>query len=141
MTKVSYRRKQYWNEPTLSLWEQAYLPEILRGLGITFVARSGRPYSLTFRGGGVFNDSVSGNDNALAYIPTGTSDVNISPSSNMQAVADLAEAGGGLDLVEPSSGIIWGGLGRGEGPAARAGDRPWGRGACCRDRIRGCPPR
>ena len=35
MTKVSYRRKQYWNEPTLSLWEQAYLPEILRGLAIT----------------------------------------------------------------------------------------------------------
>ena len=26
---------QYWNEPTLTLWERAYLPEILRGLVIT----------------------------------------------------------------------------------------------------------
>ena len=33
--KVSYPRKRYWNEPTMSLWERAYLPEILRGLGIT----------------------------------------------------------------------------------------------------------
>ena len=35
--KVSYVRKRYWNEPTMSLWERAYLPEILRGLGITSV--------------------------------------------------------------------------------------------------------
>ena len=28
-------RKVYWNEPTLGLWERAYLPEILRGLFIT----------------------------------------------------------------------------------------------------------
>jgi NADH-quinone oxidoreductase subunit I len=33
--KVSYERKRYWNQPTMSLWERAYLPEILRGLGIT----------------------------------------------------------------------------------------------------------
>jgi NADH-quinone oxidoreductase subunit I len=33
--KVSYRRKTYWNEPALTAWERAYLPEILRGLGIT----------------------------------------------------------------------------------------------------------
>ena len=33
--KVSYPRKRYWNEPTMSLWERAYLPEILRGLAIT----------------------------------------------------------------------------------------------------------
>jgi NADH-quinone oxidoreductase subunit I len=30
-----YKRKQYWNEPTLNAWERAYLPEILRGLAIT----------------------------------------------------------------------------------------------------------
>jgi NADH-quinone oxidoreductase subunit I len=30
-----YVRKQYWNRPTMSWWERAYLPEILRGLGIT----------------------------------------------------------------------------------------------------------
>jgi NADH-quinone oxidoreductase subunit I len=28
-------RKQYWNEPVMGWWERAYLPEILRGLGIT----------------------------------------------------------------------------------------------------------
>jgi len=32
---VRYERKQYWNEPTMTLWEKAYLPEILRGLAIT----------------------------------------------------------------------------------------------------------
>jgi NADH-quinone oxidoreductase subunit I len=30
-----YPRKRYWNEPTLGLWERAYLPEILRGLALT----------------------------------------------------------------------------------------------------------
>ncbi len=30
-----YERKLYWNEPTLTPWERAYLPEILRGLAIT----------------------------------------------------------------------------------------------------------
>ena len=30
-----YVRKQYWNEPTMTWWERAYLPEILRGLFIT----------------------------------------------------------------------------------------------------------
>ena len=29
------RRKQYWNEPTLGLWEKAYIFEIVRGLSIT----------------------------------------------------------------------------------------------------------
>ncbi|MGZ8994535.1 MAG: hypothetical protein ACXW16_11020, partial [Burkholderiaceae bacterium] len=33
--KKPYRRKQYWNRPTMGLWELAYLPEILRGLFIT----------------------------------------------------------------------------------------------------------
>lgn len=47
------------------------------GLGFTFVARSGRPYSLTFGGSGAFYDSASGNDNALLYIPTGASDPNV----------------------------------------------------------------
>jgi NADH-quinone oxidoreductase subunit I len=32
---VSYRRKRYWNEPTLTAWERAYLPEIMRGLAVT----------------------------------------------------------------------------------------------------------
>ena len=40
-----YKRKQYWNEPTLNAWERAYLPEILRGLAITsgvFLRNMGR---------------------------------------------------------------------------------------------------
>ena len=31
----AYRRKQYWNESTMGLWERLYLPEILRGMFIT----------------------------------------------------------------------------------------------------------
>jgi hypothetical protein len=48
--------------------------------GIFFRARSGLPYSLTFDGGSVFNDSVSGTDNALLYIPTGPNDPFVSPA-------------------------------------------------------------
>ena len=43
--KVAYRRKRYWNEATLTLWERAYLPEIVRGLAITstvFLRNMGR---------------------------------------------------------------------------------------------------
>lgn len=32
---VRYARKQYWNEPTMSLYERLYLPEVLRGIAIT----------------------------------------------------------------------------------------------------------
>ncbi|QUL36840.1 TonB-dependent receptor [Erythrobacter sp. JK5] len=58
-------------------------------IGFFFRARSGLPYSLTFDGGGVFNDSSSGSDNALLYIPTGVGDPNISPSSDPAAVTAL----------------------------------------------------
>ncbi len=58
-------------------------------LGFIFVARSGRPYSLTFDGGGVFNDSSSGSDNALLYVPTGVDDPFLSPDSDADAVQDL----------------------------------------------------
>ena len=40
-----YKRKEYWNEPTLTTWEKAYLPEILRGLALTsavFLRNMGR---------------------------------------------------------------------------------------------------
>jgi carboxypeptidase family protein len=57
--------------------------------GIFFSARSGRPYSLTFDGGGVFNDRSSGNDNALLYIPSGPNDPNISPLSVQSEVLEL----------------------------------------------------
>lgn len=60
-------------------------------LGLFFSARSGRPYSLTFDGGGVFNDSASGSDNALVYVPSGPNDPNVSPSSNAAAVQSLID--------------------------------------------------
>ena len=49
--------------------------------GIFFRAREGRPYSLTFDGGGVFADSSSGSDNALLYVPTGIDDPNLTDFS------------------------------------------------------------
>ncbi|MEP6341259.1 TonB-dependent receptor [Parasphingorhabdus sp.] len=56
-------------------------------LGMFFSAQSGRPYSLTFSGDG-FQDSTSGDNNALLYIPTGISDPNLSPLSTATA-ADI----------------------------------------------------
>jgi NADH-quinone oxidoreductase subunit I len=38
MTRSSVQRRKrrtYWNEPEMGAWEQAYLPEVLRGLSIT----------------------------------------------------------------------------------------------------------
>ena len=58
-------------------------------LGFFFSARSGRPYSLTFDGGSVFNDRSSGTDNALLYVPSGISDPNVSPLSDGAAVTSL----------------------------------------------------
>jgi NADH-quinone oxidoreductase subunit I len=40
-----YPRKAYWNKATMSPWERAYLPEILRGLAVTsgvFLRNMGR---------------------------------------------------------------------------------------------------
>jgi NADH-quinone oxidoreductase subunit I len=31
----AYRRKAYWNQPKMGVWERLYLPEILRGIWIT----------------------------------------------------------------------------------------------------------
>ncbi len=53
-------------------------------LGVFFSAQSGRPYSLTFSGDG-FQDSSSGDNNALLYIPTGINDPNLSPLSTATA--------------------------------------------------------
>ncbi len=58
-------------------------------LGFFFSARSGRPYSLTFDGGSVFNDRSSGTDNALLYVPSGITDPNVSPLSDGAAVTSL----------------------------------------------------
>ncbi len=74
-------------------------------IGFIFVARSGRPYSLTFDGGSVFNDSSSGTDNALLYIPTGVGDPNVSPLSDDAAVQSLVNyvAGTNCDYTPGTS--------------------------------------
>ncbi|TWJ09294.1 TonB-dependent receptor [Altererythrobacter ishigakiensis] len=65
--------------------------------GFFFRAREGRPYSLTFDGGGVFADSSSGTDNALLYVPSAVNDPNVSPLSDpaaVQQVIDYVNASG-----------------------------------------------
>ncbi|ABC64327.1 TonB-dependent receptor [Erythrobacter litoralis] len=72
-------------------FREEFFGDYQTSLGVFFRARSGRPYSLTFDGGGVFNDSSSGTDNALLYIPSGAGDPNVSPSSDPAAVQSLID--------------------------------------------------
>jgi hypothetical protein len=72
-------------------FKEEFFDGLATRLGISFVARSGRPYSLTFTDFAVWGDDASGSQNALAYIPTGASDPNVSPSSNMAEVTEFAE--------------------------------------------------
>lgn len=58
-------------------FREEFFDDLSTRFAMTFIARSGRPYSLTFTGGGEFNDSASGFENALAYIPTGPNDPNV----------------------------------------------------------------
>jgi hypothetical protein len=83
---------------------EQFLRDLDTTFGFTFVARSGRPYSLTFSGGSVFNDSASGNDNALIYLPSGPADPNVSPASNMAAVQQLADFANSLGCARPHIG-------------------------------------
>ncbi|MDB5667465.1 MAG: hypothetical protein JWL74_415 [Alphaproteobacteria bacterium] len=85
-------------------FREEFFENLTTSLGFTFVARSGRPYSLTFTGGGVFGDSVSGNDNALVYVPTGPNDPNISPLSNPNAVSQLVGFLNGLPCARGYAG-------------------------------------
>jgi hypothetical protein len=81
-------------------FEEQFFDDLSTRLGITFIARSGRPYSLTFTGGGIFNDSSSGFQNALIYLPSGVNDPNISPLSDPDAVADLFNFASSLDCAQ-----------------------------------------
>ncbi|TRD10977.1 hypothetical protein FGU71_03300 [Erythrobacter insulae] len=70
------------------------------GLGIFLRASEGRPYSLTFDDGSPdFRDPASAEDNILAYIPTGLTDPNLSPSSDFGAVAQFLDALNGGDSI------------------------------------------
>ncbi len=70
-------------------FREQFFTDYATQLGLFFSAQSGRPYSLTFDGGGVFMDSASGTDNARLYIPTGPDDPNLAPTSNAGAVTSL----------------------------------------------------
>lgn len=71
---------------------EKFFGDLATSFGWTYVGRSGRPYSLTFSGSGVFNPSQSSStDGNLIYIPTGPTDPNISPTSNMTAVTTLVD--------------------------------------------------
>ncbi len=81
-------------------FREEFLPDADTTFGIFFRASEGRPYSLTFDGGGVFNDSSSGTDNALLYIPTGAGDPNLSPDSDAAAVASLLNYLGNSEVAD-----------------------------------------
>ncbi len=84
-----------------------FFSDLGTSLGFTFVARSGRPYSLTFTGNNVFNPTNGGlttQDAALLYIPTGISDPNLSPSSNAAAVQNLVNFVDGLKCAREAKG-------------------------------------
>lgn len=81
-------------------FKEEFFGDFATRFGFTFVARSGRPYSLTFTGGSVFGDSVSGTENALVYLPTGITDPNVAPTSNMAAVQALSDFGNSLGCAK-----------------------------------------
>jgi hypothetical protein len=81
-------------------FSEQFFEDLETRFGFTFVARSGRPYSLTFAGGGVFNDTASGNNNALLYIPNGINDPNVSPLSDAGAVEELTAFANSLSCAK-----------------------------------------
>jgi hypothetical protein len=87
-----------------STFREQFFENLDTTFGLVFVARSGRPYSLTFSGSGVFNDPASGSNNALLYVPTGPTDPNVSPLSNAAAVQALADFASTLGCAQDASG-------------------------------------
>lgn len=86
-TRGFYNSK--YNISVQTTFREEFIDDLATTLGVTFVARSGRPYSLTFTGR-YFNDiNTTSFDTALIYLPTGITDPNIAPTSNMAAVQSL----------------------------------------------------
>lgn len=79
------------NISTRLAFREEFFNDLSTRFAVSFVARAGRPYSLTFGGSGVFNDADSGSNNSLIYLPTGATDPNVAPNSNMTAVQNLAD--------------------------------------------------
>ena len=55
-------------------FKEEFFGDLATRLGITFVARSGRPYSLTFPVAACSTTACRARDNALVYMPTGVND-------------------------------------------------------------------
>ena len=96
-----------------------FFSDLGTSLSFSFVARAGRPYSLTWSGNNVFNPTNGGlttNDNALVYIPTGLNDPNIAPQvsdpvtgayvsgSRNEEVTKLINFANGLDCAKKYAG-------------------------------------
>jgi outer membrane receptor for ferrienterochelin and colicin len=88
------------NISTRLAFREEFFNDLSTRFAVSFIARSGRPYSLTFTGSGLFNDPDSGSANSLIYLPTGISDPNISPTSNATAVQDLVAFASGLGCAK-----------------------------------------
>ncbi|MFO6446265.1 TonB-dependent receptor domain-containing protein [Erythrobacter sp. NE805] len=81
-------------------FREEFFDNLSTRLGMTFVARSGRPYSLTFTGR-YFNDiNTTAFDSSLIYLPTGVNDPNVAPTSNMTAVQALTDFANNLDCAK-----------------------------------------
>ncbi|MCJ7421958.1 TonB-dependent receptor [Sphingomicrobium astaxanthinifaciens] len=98
------RQSSYVSEHNFSVsvgLREEFVEDYQTSLGVFFRATSGRPYSLVYGEGADrdfgFQDSSSGDFNALAYIPTGVNDPNLSPFSDPAAVTDF------LAFVEESN--------------------------------------
>ncbi len=85
-------------------FRERFFSDYSTSFGFVYIGRSGRPYSLTFANGGAFNDSASGSGNALAYIPSGVDDPNVSPDSDPAAVAALVNYAQGLGCAREAMG-------------------------------------
>ncbi|MBW4331160.1 TonB-dependent receptor [Stakelama sp. CBK3Z-3] len=89
---------------TLDLrFAEEFVSDLKTRLGISFVARSGRPFSLTFDGS-YFSNGEAGNDSALLYVPNGVDDANLSPESDPDAVAELVDFTQSLDCAKGYAG-------------------------------------
>ena len=85
-------------------FREEFFDDLSTRLGMTFVARSGRPYSLTFTGRYFSDINTTAFDSSLIYLPTGFDDPNVAPTSNRAAVESLVAFANNLDGARGSIG-------------------------------------